>query len=349
MSRLRYISAEVAEYRFPGAHPLERPILYTPEALDSLLKYHRAIAQAFPVENPYFEFADQSQDFLMNQKLGNGISLKVGPVGAFTREQVAAIIQEQTCLYVARGTMGKNFPKDDPQKVAELLAVMMAGFSPQRTVVLFEKETNEGIKPVVGVQAHPGSKDTKLLQTMLNNFVQGNGDRVPSTLSTLSALKFSMINHELVQFLAQYGMITESQTVSMSRLFATTREESQLLDIDIKGYPWLAMAALAIGIAENAKQFSSEQPQPEICLYDTHEEGIQTRLEELFGMHLVERDAVEATEKIKQSILRHHYLSRQHGGYQEDICIGYVTVEEFLQKAIELLIQNQIELPQNYL
>lgn len=321
---------------------IDRKLFYSPNDCEEIIEGHKETASSYSVLNPYYKYTDKGAPMLLDIELSDGLQLQIGSIGAFTSEQMARMLQEQVVNYVICDTMGKKFPGDDEEKVDELVAEMIGGFSPDRVVVMFEKRTDKGINPVAGVQAQFVFSDNLLNDTIRRFDVDGSDgvERPVSSLPTFQAVGIVNDGGSMQSdFFNSYGSLPESKVVCMSRLYRQDEETSKMIGLDRPAIAWETMAALALGIARHAQHRDLELP--EIVVYDTHNGGIQGCLERNFGMRLIaEAGETKPTPGVLSTILQYHYGSKEIGGYEDQIIAGCAPFDQYLEKAFNLLRKN---------
>jgi hypothetical protein len=318
---------------------IERHLWYNEENSQKILDTHKAIAKKYNVANPYFLFTDKLKIY-SRFTLDQGAVVKAGSVGAFTNLEIARILNEQTYNYIAMGTMGPNFPANDPQAVEQLLAIMIGGFDANRVVTLVEVPNQEGVNPVASVQAHYGRSSLPFHQTLRHPWKGENeNDSTFSTLATFQSLQIVGESEEFRQFLQTYGHLPERNVVCMSRLYRQNDATLQELNYDARGLAWKVMGFLGIALDRQAKL---PQDRASIVVYDTHSEEIQTRLSSYFGMQVIaQKNEVVPTDEVLNTILHYHYGT---AGFMDDIRIGYAPLSEYTRKAEIFLASHGISM-----
>jgi len=319
---------------------LERSLYYNSDSLSQIQQFHLSLARRMGLESTYLNFADAGQDKLFQVDLNNGVKITAGPVGSYSKGQVGAMIHEQTLNYLLGQTMGKKFPVWDLSAIEELTSIMINGFDKHRLIVLFDKTTDEGFKPIAGVQAC--FNDSENIIAGITAF----GGNKQSVLAPFQALKVSNPAGEpTFSFLKKHGSLSEKDVVVMSRLFRQDDATAGLLGVDTRDYSWVSMAALGVAIGMYFPE-NEITNYPEILVYDTHTPKIQGKLESNFGTHLITKPGqVRATESIMSGILKYHYGSSQIGGYQDEIITGYANFSQYLEKSIAFLQTRESYLP----
>lgn len=317
-----------------------RSLYYSEKVATELLETHQALAGEFKVQAPYYDFTNTGQESYVDVTLANDVSLKIGPIGAFTAHEMAAVLNEQVSIYVLLGTMGRNYPLRDKKANEELVAEMMGGFDADRVVVLFSKQRPGGVAPLASVQAYRGRSEN-----LVAGVLRGEA-MVPSTISTLVALRASKQGLEsaaFLNFVQKWGHVTESDTVGMSRLMKLENELLRYHGVTEEDMAWKAMACLVPGVIISALEREVEPPK--LFVYDTHTKGIQRNLTEKFGMvEILNPGQVIAQPAVKNTILRYHYGAEGVAGdWLEDIRVGAVSSSDYLAGALNYLLQLGID------
>ena len=319
--------------------------MYGPESSDNLVLFHQVIAGHYHVRRPYFEFTDTGEAPLYHQQLPNGLWLKMGPIGSFSAQEIAGYTQELTANYILQGTMGAKFPKEESSQNQALLGIFIGDFDPRRMIVAVEARSEEGRKPVAGVQAHFGQSKLELDEVI--DLVSSNSlATIPprSSLATLQAFQFDPTIPSVGKFLLKNGEVPELAVFCMSRLFKdpSFNQHASPSKTDMSSIDILAFLALAV-----AGQTVSDGQPALLGIYDTYATRIQGQLVRELGMSaFADESATKTTPAVVNSILRHHYVP-EHGGFTK-VFVGQVPLNVLVEKALARLQKQgtQIIFPQ---
>src|SRR4030042_3003353 len=100
-----------------------------------LIHYQLVEENYSPLGNPYYEFCCDKDVKPFYHYTRNDLTVKAGPIGAFTEAEMATWVQLMTQVYVDKSTMG-SFPKNDFEARSRLLAIMATGFSPNHIPIM---------------------------------------------------------------------------------------------------------------------------------------------------------------------------------------------------------------------
>ena len=271
---------------------LAKSPVYKPEIilLDSVLNKHRTVGKERFVENPYWLYTNAKVPLYEKYQRGP-FEISTGPIGSFTSEEMAIIVQGTTDSYIEEGTFN-GFPVEDSNIVDELVSVMMDGFNDQRLVVSV-KDTISGII-VGGCMIIPGVSPQTLEE------LSGNPK---SVLPTLSALSFSPGN---------YARTREREAVCYTRYYRTSDGDINPLieesGINKRGYLGNFGREVLSAMVRTADYWGkTNDVDLQLGILDTHDQGIIKTLTQYYAGEIITSQP-NATESVRlPHPLGYHY------------------------------------------
>ncbi len=283
--------------------PFEQlPQAYSIDERRRLLDYHHQVAERYHLTAPYFDFCPSNNETVTPLFSADiflpEMRLRSGQMAVFDVLDMAALIHEQTIIYVTKGAFGRDFPRQ-PEVLEELLAFMMDGFDAHTLYTVFEYSRDGLYKPISASRITFGRSPRSAMQI--------NGD--PQTpLSTFASLYLPP--ERITDFADGFASTREDEMVCFTRLF---RQSQSLLvalgvnngeyhDVVIDLFPYLGIAY----------QVYAEQigRQIKFVVLDTSIERVKNFYIERFGaIAMGKNEGLRPTQTILNTIVRTHYLT----------------------------------------
>lgn len=264
------------------------------ESSRSLLDRDKGMSDAWGIHSPYFEFTKGERHLMFSdEKIGDGLRKRIGPISAFTPEEIACFLETARKAYKKMGTMG-DFPTDtrNPEfwnAERELIKAFIEGFSRESAIVLVDKLRPDGTRVAVGGLILTAGCIAKPIKELAG--------AQEASLSTLWVLSFD-IPQDL-------GVVPEANTFCVTRLFSISDDENYSSSVPEnergKLLPELVVGAEAARsglekhIGRELKLGIADISEPRLLNYVKH-----------FGWNLL-TDSVKPTNQVLSTVLRYHY------------------------------------------
>lgn len=307
---------------------------YTLDDRERLLQLHQKIAEKHQVADPYFYYTSRfnsRKELLMEvPNYLPGVDLKVGSINAFKALDVAAIVNDQSFIYVLEGALGE-LALDDNLAMEELLASMIGGFSCDDLLISYQKNDHGQFKPLVGgkviVNRPPLNNSRKVIEE-----INGKPD---SKIPTFAAVKIDQ------KTLKNSGLanVYEDQVVGISRFFNQNARVMRELGFTDLSYHRLPLQTIAQFVGAYRKYAILEGFSiPLYAVYDTNLPKLINVTESRFGAKIIASgDQITPTDYIMKTILRYHYGDEFYGGFKGQISVASFTTENYLKGAEKIL------------
>ncbi|MBI2020235.1 hypothetical protein HYS94_02335 [Candidatus Daviesbacteria bacterium] len=315
---------------------LNSPLLYTQADRSRLLEWHFNIAEKFGVKEPYFNFStdlpSEKKSLIRVRNYFPGIDLIIGPLRAFSRGEVAAVIHDQVVIYVMDRALG-NFPIGDTEAEEELVASMIGGFNQHDVFISFHVRSQESFKPVAGGRLTFGRSQ----ESLVKNITREDDSHI-QTFNALHVKEETLSKSPLAN-------TSESEVVCISRYFCQPRQVLKELRLENIGYrlPLYTVAHFVGGYVGYAQR--EGLPVPKFAVYDTHLSSLAEVTRKKFGAEVIASgEDVSPTKLILGTILRYHYGGLEYGGYKNHIMVVAFPTTEYL-KGAERVLGSSLALP----
>jgi len=276
------------------------PIKYSHTDLQLLFEYHRQIARCYHVNAPYFEYTSHQSEscpfIIYEDEYLHGVRLRGGNIKAFNSLEMAAVIHEQTSVYITKGAFGNSFPKEDYNATEALLAFMMDGFDTHTVYVLFDFYEQGCYKPISAAKVTFGCSQRTVRE------LNGN----PST--TLSTFASLIVPTENIDAYPDFAETCEWELVCMTRLF---RQPYVLLnDLEVNNGIYFDVTSdvfAYLGIAYTAYAMQTGR-HIKYAVVDTTIDRVKRYFKREFGAYTIgDGDVVRPTQAILESPVSYHY------------------------------------------
>ncbi len=273
------------------------------ESSRSLLTRDKGMSDSWGIPSPYFEFTKGERSLMFSEeKIGEGLVKRIGPISAFTQEEIACFLGTARKAYKKKrkdpqkdlpGTMG-DFPTDtqNPEfwnAERELTKAFIGGFGSETAIVLVDKLRPDGTRVAVGGLIVTAGGNTKPIKDLVGT--------KEASLSTLWSLSFDMPQ--------DLGIVPEANTFCVTRLFSISGDEDYSSSIpEIERNKLLP--ELVVG-AEEARSGLEKHIGRELKLgiADIHEPRLLDYIKHC-GWNLL-TDNVKATSQVLSTVLGYHY------------------------------------------
>jgi hypothetical protein len=290
-----------------------------------LLELHRLVINENGLIDSYLNFVDQGETLSQFQR--NGLEVSVGPIGAFSGQDVTVLLHAAIVTYVEKETMG-DFPKEDTQAWKDLIAIFAQGFSAEDHFVMVKKKLDSGESVIAGgCLVRPGNSEIALSQAI--------GDP-NATHSTLESLVFTIPTEhkQLDEFLPQIAACPVSNTYCASRFFRLDDAASEHYAVSPADNGHVVSELIA-GVERARLALETRLDRPlAFGLADIHDPRF-ARLVSRFGNWHILTTTNQPTDAVMQTILKHHYGYYTSGGREIHIVCGPAVLTKEATAALD--------------
>ena len=314
------------------------------EQTQKLILLHVGLIGEHNLNTPYTAFTDKGRGLSFQPiRLGEDLVLKTGPIGAFSAEEIAVFIQEQSRNYVDRTTMGRGFPRGDMGAEQELLAVFIDGFSSSDVFIVIEKELPEGISTIGGARIVRGISQRTLKETASYEEYLKKGPL--SSLPTFSAVK---LKGEDV-FSSDLLSVPEKDCTCITRYWREDDYTLAALQVNNSQIPVDIIAAMPIAYSVYFAKEAGVRNVPRVAVYDIHMRAIAEFARDNFASQIIaDGEGVVPTREVLDSVLKYHYGGQEVEGYRGKIVGGGAHTSTFLSRSLKYL-EGRVELDDSVL